>query len=249
MKTLLVGILAKHSHCISWGGNFCEEDIIIIKWRSKSDHEPYYTYEMKMLQKPVEAKGQDLHEAMVKDLLKAAAIFKPLYKVDQDWPVYFVELMEQLETVPNLSVGRPEYIEFLSYHPVLMLSAGRKGFLMLLRDDICALGFYNVPTSLSNLSIYTDWTSVVQTEMKALYVFGAVFTQVDTHPYANTTYDLIMFLRNICQHVKQKFHHESELYLAQFFSKFLPSIMWILLQSGDMETFFQETWLTYKLLC
>lgn len=191
---------------------------------------------MKMLHKPVEAKGLHLYDAMVKDLLKATAIFKPLYKDGQDWPVYFVELIKELESVTNLLVGRPIFIEFLSNHPALMLPADRRRFLMELRDKICARGIHKLPTCLSSLTRYDDWREIVTTEMSALNVLGAVYNYAGTTPYRNTTYDLINFLRNTCQHVKQQHHYEPELYLAHLFSRVLPSIMRILLQTGDMET-------------
>jgi hypothetical protein len=46
IQMLMVAISENHSQYISWGGNFSEDDILIIKWSSKRRLVNHETYEV-----------------------------------------------------------------------------------------------------------------------------------------------------------------------------------------------------------
>ncbi|XP_037428566.1 uncharacterized protein LOC119294477 [Triticum dicoccoides] len=264
MEILMVGILENHHHGISWGGEFSEENILIIEWKSKShrvDTRDSSHYEMKILQKPVDSEGQSLREAMVRDLCKTAEIFIPFYRVGDHLPVHFLELKEELEGAKEVYVGKVWYMKYLTHHPAIMPSAGRRTFLTYLHHALldCNNPLGNIMATKPTADL-NDWKTVVQSEVKGkkwgdrntITVLQNVYyyNKKPGTEYGSSQRELVRFIRNVHEHGKE--HDASvisscelELYLAKKFSSFLPSILRTLLESGGMDHL-QEAWSHYE---
>lgn len=158
----MVAITENHSQYISWGGNFSENDILIIKWSSKRRRVNYKTYEMKILQDPVKDTERKLHTAMVRDMRRTSEIFIPLYKIGDDLPVYFAELKEDLEGAKEAIVAKEWFREYLCYHVALMPSTARRGFEVLLHTmyTSCDMGY--MPIMTAKPTVYpNDWRQLL----------------------------------------------------------------------------------------
>uniref|UniRef100_M8B941 Uncharacterized protein n=1 Tax=Aegilops tauschii TaxID=37682 RepID=M8B941_AEGTA len=229
-RTIIAVILECHSEHKSWNGALDSDHIRIIKPRESKE------MFMMILKDGVEFEGEALLRAKVNDLRKAALIFRRLYQASGHSPVYVLELIQALEGATTHSVAQPAFMEFLRYHPAIMASAGRTNFTKAInRDRERILVGLPKPTICPN-----DWRALVKLEghmpITVVYRYG---------PYGSTVGELIRFMRNVLEHGKEHQgedgnvdyynEHELELYLANTFHPFLPSIMRTLLALGKME--------------
>jgi hypothetical protein len=240
---ILAAISECHSKNKSWDGMFGSKQIRIIK--------PWCSNEFMMIVKvPVEFESKTrLLQAMANDLHRAAEVFIPLYKVGNDMPAYFLELKEDLDGASSQLLGKERtFMEYLSYHPAIMPSAGRNTFMTKLNSTrtyckVLRHIMLSKPTAYPN-----DWKTVVESEIKettgedAIKILNSVYyySGQPGKEYENTTRGLSRFMRNVLEHGKEhdarvSHGYELELYLTEMFSSFLPTIMRTLLDSGKME--------------
>ncbi|KAI4963146.1 hypothetical protein ZWY2020_019652 [Hordeum vulgare] len=93
-------------------------------------------------------------------------IFIPLYKVCKGFPVYFVELKEDLEGVTSELVANERFWDYLRYHPAIMPSTGRNIFMTKLNST--RAGNAIRPVMLSKPTVYPhDWKTIVESETES----------------------------------------------------------------------------------
>lgn len=251
----MVTMLENHSQKNSWNGTFSKDDILIIKRSKRGRVTTYETYEMKILQKPMELEGQILHEAMVRDLQKLAEIFIPLYKMGADYPAHFFEFNEAL-TAKQEFVAEIWFIKYLTHHPAIMSPTGRRTFWIKLHRAIVDKKkrrrelMQPEPTPCTYV-----WKAIVESEFQAYNPANkdiiTALEKVYRHRnkegkyYKNTVCGLVRFMRNVLAHGMHD-RCELELYLAKMFSGFLPSVLQDLLESGLMEKDFEGAWTAYE---
>lgn len=272
MQILIVGISANHSNHISWGGEFSEENIMIIEHKSKSDRvdtRDSAHYEMKIIQKPFKGKGRRLRAAMVSDLHKVAEILIPFYNEGDDLPVMFVDLKEELEGAEEVFVEKTWFIEYLTNHPSVMPSSGRETFLIHLHRALEACN-----TLLDNVVVPkptgypSSWKTIVESEtwdnklgdkdtitvLQNVYDYnkrpGINYGGLQRDQYHASLRDQIRFMRNVLEHGHK--HDagingtcELELYLVKMFNGFFPALVRTLLKSGVMNDL-QQAWSPYE---
>lgn len=162
----MVTMSENYSENRSWNGKFSKHDILIIKRCERRGFTTYETYEMKILQKPMELEGQRLREAMVRDLKEVAEIFIPLYEMDGDYPVHFLEFSQTLKSVKEGFVADIWFMKYLTHHPVIMSPAGRRTFWIKLHH---ALVDYNNKQLRAELTACPyDWNAIVESDFKAV---------------------------------------------------------------------------------
>ncbi|XP_048552153.1 uncharacterized protein LOC125532023 [Triticum urartu] len=252
IQTLMAVVSECHSRNKTWNGEFEHKHIRIITTRQSKKF-------IMILKDPVKLEGEALLQAMLNDLRTAAAILIPLYRTNNDLPVGFFELQDDLEGATRHLVSQPRFLEYLRYHPAIMSSAGRSKFAKALssrptyRDRI--LGAITGP-------YHNDWRTVVNSEMRdntAIDVLTAVYHHKPGTSYGRTMGELARFIRNVLVHGKEHKRqdgvviyydeHDLEMYLFKIFTPFLPSIMRTLLISGNMvmEQLYGDAWPSYKL--
>jgi hypothetical protein len=117
---------------------------------------------MKILQDPVKDTERNLHTAMVRDMCRAAEIFIPLYKIGDTFPVYFLELKEDLEGAKEAFAAKEWFREYLCYHVAIMPSIGRRHFEVLLHTMYTSCNMGYMPIMTAKPAVYpNDWRELV----------------------------------------------------------------------------------------
>lgn len=264
-QTMVAAIRECHLHKRSWNGTFDIEHILIIVPRISDEF-------MMILKDPVEFEGKALLQAKANDLGKAAEILKTLYMVGDDYAVYFDEFIQDLrEATSELLADEQAFMEYLTYHPSIILSTGRSTFVSRLSSSI-----REAPVMLSKTPYPYDWKTIVESEiygkikaqdinndknkedtdiivvLNTVYYHKNKYSRNDHNDnYENTVRGLMRFMRNVLHHGKEHdvrvIHgYELELYLSKMFSRFLPSTLRAMLMSRRMEELYGEDWSSYK---
>jgi len=255
-QAMVAAIWECHSQKRSWNGTFDSQHIRIIKPCNSDEF-------MMILKDPVRLEGEVLLQAIANDLDKTSVILESLYMVGDDYAVYFKEFIENLkESIGELAVNERAFMEYLRYHPAVMPSSARSNFVSRLSNIGKGPLMHQKPPGYPD-----DWAKVAKSEIgklkdkdikrdkkkKATDIISVLYTvYTKTDNYNDRVGGLIRFMRNVFEHGKQHDNrvihgYELELYVANMFNTFLPSILLPMLMKGEMEHYYGEDWSSYKM--